>query len=198
MYEVEKIDNHYELGIARLIEQYKQSVNMKAFIKPPIDQLQDLEDVAYSLYGLYNIDNNSGIYLDQIGGIVGQQRFGFGDDVYRLLIRARIAINVSGGNPENIINIVRLISGSDDIYYFELYPAAFQVGFAGEVDPALESFIVDAINVASPAGVSLDLVVVFDEDTPFTFGAMDGEFDVDRGFGDEGDPNIGGKLGREI
>ena len=63
-----------------------------------ISGIQDLEttfcDLLEKRLGIYEA---SGFQLDQIGTIVGQERLGFDDDFYRILLLARIGANISNG-----------------------------------------------------------------------------------------------------
>jgi len=74
-------------------------------------QAQAVEDAAQSLVTIPSIDDSEGIQLDVIGLIVGQQRAGLTDTVYRMYLRARIAANRSSGTNPDIYNVFRLLFG---------------------------------------------------------------------------------------
>ncbi|MCP4482085.1 MAG: DUF2612 domain-containing protein [bacterium] len=200
---MEQKENYIEHGLNRLITQYKNSKNLKKLLTVFLEDKQGLENEIQSLYERLDIDNKTGFELDQVGKLVGQERLGFADDIYKVLIYSRIAINSSGGTPENIINLFKILMGTEGVQYRELYPASIQIWCKGSL-PYLKEilipYIVNALQTILPAGVGLNHVGVYDEDSPFTFAEEDGLISLDGkdGFDDENDLSIGGSLGEEI
>ncbi len=195
-----QINDHEVAALERLLEQYKQSDNLKGILNSFNKQIQEIEDAMFGLFGKLDIMTISGDQLDRIGDIVGQTRLGTNDETYRLLIYARIGINNSTGTTEEIINIFTLITQSTIVDLKDLQPAAIQISGNGVVDSGFETFVKQSIQQALVAGVSLDNMVIFDDTESFMFADEDGGTTPPGGFGfdDEDAPGDGGKLGTDI
>jgi hypothetical protein len=99
--------------LGRLYTQYKDKVTWQQWVTEIIaPQAQALEESAQQLLGLNDIDNSSGIQLDIIGRKIGQQRAGWDDPTYRLMLKARAAANVSDGSSELIYPVMRALYGA--------------------------------------------------------------------------------------
>lgn len=109
---LDKITDHLDKGLSALIEQYKESTNLKALLSSFVSRAQGLEDVSYDVLVKRSIDNAEGVQLDDIGAVVNQPREGEDDNVYRVRLRARIKVNISEGTVENLIVILNLITGT--------------------------------------------------------------------------------------
>lgn len=147
-----------------------------------------LEDVFEELFTKRTLAFAEGEQLDVYGRHVGVLRQGLLDGPYRIRIKAQIRINLSEGTPEEILQIARaLLPTTVDFRIIEYYPAAFEVIVDGEfTDPDDE--VATALCRAKPAGVRC--LMRTHPDNPFEFfGGSDGS-----GFGDEGDPNVGGNF----
>lgn len=82
--------DHEALAVSRLATQFRESVNLIAYIKALISEANDLEQVFCDLLEKRWIDTAEGVNLDIVGSIVGQTRdfidaeifdyFGFDDD----------------------------------------------------------------------------------------------------------------------
>ena len=188
------ISNHEALTLARLIEQYKNKPNITAIIKAYItEQIQDLEDSGCELYDRLNIDLMDGVQLDNIGIIVGQDREGQADSIYRVFLRTKIGVNNSQSSIEDIIQIWQTLTGSDSIEVQELFPATVQLSssfsIASPYDDLLKSLIEDILG----AGVRLEGILVYDPDNAFAFDDSPNDPNT-GGFGSLLDLNAGGEF----
>ena len=193
--QAERITTHNEDALERIIGQYRNSDRLKGIVTALCRQTQSLEDAGDTLFGRLDIDTISDTLLNKIGKIVGQERLGFSNDIYRILIYTRIAINISGGIPENIIDIFHILTQCDKTDFRELYPASIQIMADCEINGDLTPYIKNAISTALPACVSLAHIGYFDQENAFTFDSVSGNIDTLHGFGDINDSLKGGKLG---
>ena len=93
---IAQITDHIDAAKRRLLQQYKDSPRLASLIEILFgQQVQDLEGAAYEFYERLDIDNAEGVQLDRIGSIVGLTRIGWEDDLYRILLKAKIGKNVS-------------------------------------------------------------------------------------------------------
>ena len=104
-----KIENHIEQARDRLITQFRGKKNIDAIVQALGKQTQDLEDALFPFYDArLNINTAVGEQLDRLGQIVGQERLGYDDTFYRVLISARIGINTSQGTVPDLIDIASI------------------------------------------------------------------------------------------
>lgn len=109
--------NHVSEALALMLEEYKESPDLRALLTSYIEQVQELEEVSYDIYEKRLLDDAAKAQIDDLGELVRQERTSNDDEIYRAFIKARIAINRSNGRTEEIINILRLVSLSTDIYH---------------------------------------------------------------------------------
>lgn len=98
-------------GLARLLQQYKGLPRMEALLRSWLDECQELEDAAWTLWINRQLQQNlaTGDLLKKLGELVGQTSLGLSDDVFNLLIRARIFTNRSDGKRAKLIRIAQLL-----------------------------------------------------------------------------------------
>ncbi len=191
---IEKITNYLELAKERLIHQYKDKVYIESLLGSFSPQIQELENVFFDLLEKRSIDTAEGYQLDQLGKIVGQARQGMSDEEYRIRLKARIIQNTSFGEPERLITIFDMILSSNLIHLQDC-------GLGGVIvasDYVFSSvdelkYVVQNLELATSATVRIDAVVTFDLNEPFSFDGSVSGF----GFGDDLDPNVGGKFAYE-
>lgn len=97
---------------SRLYTQFRGKITWEKWVVFLGQQFQDLEDATQTLFGFFDIDNVSGVQLDLIGRLVGQQRNGVDDATYRSYLKARIVANRSTGTPEDLYRVFRALYGS--------------------------------------------------------------------------------------
>jgi len=176
-------DDHVGEGLDLLLGQFKEKANIEATLTAFLDQVQDLEDLNSSLVTDRLIENAVGEQLNILGRIVGQPREGREDDVYRLWIIARIAINKSSGTAEEIYTILKLLTGEMESGSFQIidaYMAGFELYSYVVLTAEQAAIVVDILNEMKPICVSFtftygttDPVALFDDaTTPFDTGTF--------------------------
>jgi len=110
--------NYVIEGLARNLEQFKGKLRFEAILRSWILEIQALEDAAWAVYEarllqlIFASGSSFDDLLDKLGGIVGQPREGFTNDIYIRLIAARIKTNRSNGRREILLAIMQLITPS--------------------------------------------------------------------------------------
>lgn len=187
-----KITDHVQQALNRLLFQYKESTNFRDFVTTVMgEQIQDIEDIGFELFGRLDIDNQEGEQLDGIGEIVGQPREGLTDDEYRVFLKARIAVNVSEGDAERLINTWKLLMDANTVELIENFPA--EVSFYTDTsigNPNLEALAFELIQLVAAGGVRVGFAAVYPDNA---FGFADSGINT-SGFGDDTDGNIGGEF----
>src|SRR5690554_2398096 len=126
---IRRIDTHTEDAVGRLTYQYSEAERLNALIELQAERMQVIEDAAYSVMTQRWVPQASGIQLDEMGAIVGEPRLGRTDAQYRPAILLKIEINRSGGQPEILIQFIRVAFNAELIVYNELWPAKVEIYF---------------------------------------------------------------------
>jgi hypothetical protein len=186
---------HENEGVARLLEQFKNKPRIESIVRALMGQVQDLEDALMTaLLERFLADTTIGVQLDGIGQIVGQARSGLSDDDYRVYLRARILINLSDGQPEELITILQTMLSGSDVEIIETFPAELRILLTPEltISPSIPN---SAMQTARAAAVRLlfeyTLTAITDV---FSYGAVGDypETDADRGFDNGSSPDTTG------
>lgn len=196
MSDITKINNHVEKGLDRRLEQWKDKPNLEGMIESQITGFQEIEDVAFDLRDLrLSIPDAEGFQLDQIGTIVGQGRLNFDDAFYRILLQARIGINVSNGDPERIIDTAKLLTSANFVHYMNLGGAEIAIGSDGIINPLTVEFLLGNLNRVVMGGVRVNYLCIYDGEDSFSL-AGNNTKTIGKGLGTIADINVGGKLGQ--
>lgn len=150
-----KKTTHVDEAVDNLISQFKKKPKIIALTSVYAQQLQDLEDAASDLLTETNLNNATGIHLDNIGQIVGEPRLGRNDDQYRIAISAKILLNKSSGTIEDVIGVALAVTDIPlTIEITEHFPASFTAKILETIDPLVDTDAIAAIIASGrPAGV---------------------------------------------
>ena len=128
--DVEYLQNYKDL----ILEQFKNAENLfKVFEIKSLSQ-QEIDTLFISIIEKYYLNDAIGAQLDIIGKIVGLSRAGRGDDSYRTLIKLKININASSGQPEIVISAVEQLYDATIVEYRPAYPAGFEIYQNGNIN----------------------------------------------------------------
>jgi hypothetical protein len=116
---------HVTEAISNLVEQFKNKTNWPKVLTAFVDQVQDLEDMFVGLIEIPDFENQTGVQLDVVGSIVGEDRLGRNDADYIVGIRGRIIVNSSEGTPDDIIDLLTTIHPGTSVIITEYQPAAY-------------------------------------------------------------------------
>lgn len=188
-----RIETHVIDAIARLIQQYKDAENLQDIIAALVQQLQLLEDAAYPFRNRLDPNEIEGELLDRFGTIVVQERLGLNDDFYRLLLLAKIGINVSNGEPERVISTFKILTQAQFVHYLNLTGGEIELATDGELDDAFINFVFEQMQKTVAAGVRIDEFIFHDADEPFAFAGPNVSAPC-AGFGTVSDASIGGEF----
>lgn len=195
---IAQVTDHADQGVALLLDQYKEKPRLEAWIRSFLDEVQEAEDMLVAVALSRDVDTAEAAQLELLGRVVGQERVGDTDDVFRLFIKVRIRINRSHGKAVDIIEVGRLATDGRTSKFYPLYPASYVLDVIEPLDATLAplaAYIASLLAEATAAGVESSLHWSDDpEDETFAFATGDEEeLDEDRGFADD-DGTTGGKL----
>lgn len=171
-----EISDHYERANALLASQFRDTLpgeaknNMQKLLKGLIDSMQEIDNQNQELIFERFLQTAQGVQLDGIGQIVGLARVpGQTDQSYREDIQFQIFINQSNGTPEEAIQILKYLTDASKVWYFDMFPAAYEMATNGLTFPPHPVDLVTAIQQISPAGVNYVPIVAIYDNVPFTF-----------------------------
>jgi hypothetical protein len=188
-------------GLSRMLSQFRGKPRFEALLASYLDEFQEIEDALYEVYTKRELQNGTatGDLLAKLGKIVGQGSEGLSDDLYRLLIQARIASNRSNGRREELINVASLLVPLTSIYVKDYPPGSVYVNPRGVVE--LPPYLVGQSFLARATAAGVLLIFVWssvDVLHTFTLGSVDGSVTVpvaNQSFGSvDGAVTTGGKL----
>lgn len=183
---VDKITDHEARALALFPDQFQEKPNITKLNKVFSKQIQELENVAFAMLTNRFLTLAEGQQLDGLGEIVGEDRDGRTDAIYKTALGTRISINRSNGEPETLINVLASLTNATDVKYKELYPASVEMTTNGTSIPTTLS---ENMHKVRAAGVALTIIHAGGTLNPFVF-----ENDPDgAGFGEYGE-SVGGEF----
>ena len=107
--------NSLENLIERLPSYFERSENSSNYSLLNLggEELDELKQTAEELANVIVIDKTEGYNLDRIGENIQQRRGYLKDRIYKILLKARIKINISSGTINEIIEILSTIFETD-------------------------------------------------------------------------------------
>lgn len=145
MSEIIQITDYDVDTLNKLLEQYKNSPNLKSIIESGNTSANDIEEALFEIRDEYYLTTAVGVQLDVLGIIWNVAREGLNDADYRLKITARVAVTNSG-EPESIIAILKILFGATFVTYQPFYPAGYNIFTDG-------SLSITQLETLSPSGV---------------------------------------------
>lgn len=169
--EIVKITTHVEDARKRLLFQYWDKENLKSMLDAYFgNQIQDLEDAIWTLFGRLDLTTASGVQLDGIGRIVGEPREGKDDATYLVHITAKIGVNTSEGDIETVLTIWGIIVQCCDVQLIEAFPAAIMLYLTIPLDSdAFAQVVLDLLQGVVGGGIKVEFIEVYDPDEAFGF-----------------------------
>lgn len=196
MTELQHSASHVADGLARLLTSWKDKPKMVAFVRIILERVQHIEDVYRDIYTLSWLETAEGLQLDNLGAIVDEARKGRADALYRPWIKASVLVNRANGLQSDLLRVLRLIIGdAPTVTYTRVPPATFKIEIAGVPSSGdVAQTVHGLLSEVKGAGIRMDLEYTDDVPTAFTFwtDATEGHTDTVKGFGDTGDPSVGG------
>lgn len=125
------------------------------------EQIDDLNGSLIAIENYRDLNQATGTTLDLIGKALGQPRGKATDEVYRILIRARIARNASDGTTDKIIHALALALNTEptDIKVSELSDSGvYEPATVGLVNLPLDALL-NAGMTATQFGILMQRVV---------------------------------------
>lgn len=153
--------DHASEAILKLAEQYRGKENVESLLSAACAELQILEDTFWDVLNSRALDTATSAQLSVLGALVGQERnaLTLDDDLYRLCIRARIALNRSAGAIPEVLTVFEGVFPTGSFTLTELPPASFTLRVSGAVvDDDTAALLLSFLTQARAAAVKADLI----------------------------------------
>jgi hypothetical protein len=190
-----KILDHGSRAARRLLEQYRKP-KLTALTEELGNRVQELEDAVWDLVAQTALNSATGIWLDYLGAIVGEERGPENDTVFRRYVGARIVSNRSRATLEDIVAVITATNGGTlpGVSILELGRASLQVDLNVDRSTSFRDRLVRFLASTRSAAVGQTLMwLSIAPSKCFTFSAGTGlEVDLDAGFGNTSSPTDGG------
>lgn len=183
----------------KMLAQYRDKLKLAAFVGELAARAQDLEAALFDVLEQTSVGTAVGVWLERLGAVVGEERGGVGDTLYRQYIQARVKANRSEGRLEDVIAVITAWYGSafPSLTLTEPGRANLLVELPSvAVTAAQIARLVRLLRDTRAAGVGAQVLwqPQADADT-FTFSSSAAlESDSARGFGDSSNPATGGAF----
>ena len=141
------------LGKERATSYFQNKENFLSLLEIFLNRRQDIENAFHELTHIKDLKTVTGVWLDYIGSIVGQDRNGAEDEAYRAQIQLRIAINNSDGTFDSVRSIVKAYTSSDNVRIGEGIYSYGQLLFDGTGNATKNLF--DTVEDIVPVGTKL-------------------------------------------
>lgn len=183
----------------RMLAQYREKAKFSAFVGELADRAQELEVVLFDVLEQTAVGTAIGVWLDRLGLVVGEERGGEGDTLYRRYVQARVRANRSEGTLEDIIAVITAWYGAafPTLVLTEPGRANLLINLdSPDVTSAAVARLVRLLRDTRSAAVGAQLLWQEDASSKiFTFSSgATLEADSDAGFGDSSTPATGGAF----
>jgi hypothetical protein len=141
--------DHEDNFNSRLTAPFKDKATFQALARICGKYGNELEQVFADILTARVLATAVGKQIDVIGSIVGQLRGTADDDTYKLYIEARIKVNRSSGQVDELSEIAKLISGSsyasvEEDFPNQIYVHVLDVAVSSTVRGVMTSMLHDA------------------------------------------------------
>jgi hypothetical protein len=200
------ISNMSELAKARVLAQYQPATTrFVALVTELAGQVQEAETAIFGLLAQLSVATASGLWLERLGAIVGENREGLTDDGlssdgYRAFINGRVLANKSQGTVEELYAISHAAAPVNTFALSEQPPAAMQLVVGNAMTDLVAQRFARLLGVARAVGVRLSVLYnTLPDSNTFTFSSGTSlEASSTLGFGDSSNPSTGGGMASAI
>lgn len=179
---VDKID-HQESAYEKVVPNLKQP-NFLALVDILAAKVQEIEDANFEIIDKTSISTSTGIQLDRLGEVLGVEREGRGDELYRTAIRNAVFEKAKHGGINDLIAVARIqIPQAVTVKIDEYYPNTVLI-FVEVIDQtsvASRDLINAAIQQAKQAGIEVNIAISTSGQS-FRFSGLTNQFNTGRGF----------------
>lgn len=171
----DRVANHVDRGLDKRAGPF-QDTTTENVLRPLLEQVQELEDIAWSLFDALFVDNATGDQLRLLGERVGEDPLGDSDEEYRLRIKLKIRASASSGTLSRDFPDMLALLGNDLVWKLYEISKFIRVELVSGSVSFSAGTLHRILSFAASAGIDVALTMAADseanEDLMF-FGATD-------------------------
>jgi len=157
--ELERIERHFGEALIALVPPFWGKPRVAALLRSYINRVQEFEDACFEVLGAFDVNTCDEIRLKVLAKIVGQSNLGWDLETFRAVVRARIATNRSHGTEDDLIKVLRLITGTTaEITVAPFVPASMHVEMGEPVSDEHMVALTFLLPKVRGAGIRLNFV----------------------------------------
>lgn len=149
-------EQHIAEAINHLIELFRDGPRNQALLTAFGTQIQELENMLWTMYAAFSVDTATGDQLDILGRIVVEDRQGRLDSDYRAAVRVRILVNLSSGTLPELLDIMKKMVPTADARIYQIAPMNLHASFDVMTGTTLRT-VVNILRQAKAGGVHLNV-----------------------------------------
>ncbi|NNB89935.1 hypothetical protein [Corallococcus exiguus] len=123
-------DDYEARALARVPQALRGKPRFEAFVRGLAAPFQEVDGALVALLASRQLATATHAALDVLGRVVGAERLGLDDEVFRQRIRQRLALNRGSGEAERVLLLFRLLTPLA-LELREEFPAAFTLHVGG-------------------------------------------------------------------
>lgn len=194
-----EITDYVARARARVLQQYREKTVLMALVGELALAAQAIETSLFDVIEQTTIGTSTGAWLDRLGALVGEERGGEGDVLYRRYIRARVQANTSEGTFEDLIAVITEWYGSAFPSLIITEPGRANVLIdlnSPDVTQTQVDRLVKLLRDTRAAGVGAQFLYQLQSSTKIFQFSSDAtlQSDANKGFGDSSNPATGGAF----
>ncbi len=120
--------DHVSLGLARLIEQYRDKTRCRAYLRAILTPLQSIDQALSNVEAYRSIESSFGAQLDRLGETFNQLRTGLSDAEYRRVLEAIAYARSAKGTGDDVLRVLEILDDGFAPLVLEMiehFPAGF-------------------------------------------------------------------------
>jgi len=103
-----------------ILQQFKNAENLNKIFEIKGIHKNELQALLFQILNTFNLESATGEQLDFLGKIVVFERQGRSDNNYRTLIKLKIKINISSGQPSILIQTIKELFNATFVEYKQI------------------------------------------------------------------------------
>lgn len=166
---IDLITTHVQDSIDRLLYQFQDKAKIEGLVEANSQQIQQLEDVLYSMINGRTLQAATGATLDRWGNVLDELRLGDSDQNFRSRLFFKVIRNIASGTPEEMIQIYSDLMQAGLVQLQEVYDGnVVLIAHNAQNVPSL-TYAKELVQAVAPAGVRVAYLQFGTSPNPFVF-----------------------------
>jgi hypothetical protein len=166
---IDLITTHVQDAKDRLMYQFRAKARIEGIIEADAVQIQELEQVFYSMIEGRTLQTATGATLDRWGNVLDELRLGDTDQNFRSRLFFKVTRNIAAGTPEEMIRIYADLLQARFVQLQEVFDAKVVMTAITTANVPDLTYIKTLVQAVAPAGVRVAYLQFGTSQNPFVF-----------------------------